>query len=377
MIDSDAKLLDYLPTLQASPWVAIDTEADSLHAYPEKLCLLQIGSLAGQVLVDPLRPTDLRPLFAALAGRELLIHGADYDLRLLRKHHQFVPHAIFDTMVAGRLLGQQQFGLGALVLHYLGVKLEKGSQKANWARRPLTPRMEAYALRDVEYLHPLAEKLRAELVAQGRLEWHRESCERLIRDATMEEAPDPDMVWRVKGSSVLGPPGLAVLRELWHWREREAIHASLPPFFVMHHDLLVRLAANAAEGMDVSALVPPRYSPRRREALSAALRRGCEVRPEDQPQLPQRENHRLTMAEVRRLRDMTRRRDRHATRLRIDPALIASKPLLARLAHDWHRFERELMNWQKQLLSERSTGAQATDLPPETAPSSPTGTAAS
>ncbi len=355
MIDSNAKLQEYLPSLLASPWVGIDTEADSLHAYPEKLCLLQIGTSAGEVLVDPLNGVDLRPLFAALAGRELLIHGADYDLRLLLKHHRFIPQSIFDTMLAGRLLGQQQFGLGALVLHYLGITLEKGAQKANWARRPLTPRMEVYALHDVEYLKALSDKLHAELAAKGRLEWHRESCARMIREATTDEAPDLDTIWRVKGSSVLGPPGLAVLRELWLWREKEAVHANLPPFFIMNHEMLVRLAEQAGNGEDVTRLLPLRHSARRREALVEAIQIGVAVPPEEQPQIPRREHHRLTMAEVRRLRDITRRRDRQATRLGIDPALIASKPVLARLAHNWEGNAGELMNWQRDLLLERES----------------------
>lgn len=366
MIDTSVKLLDYLPTLVASPWVAIDTEADSLHAYPEKLCLLQIGTTAGQVLVDPLNGADLKPLFAALAGRELLMHGADYDLRLLLKHHRFVPASIFDTMLAGRLLGQRQFGLAALVLHYLGITLEKGAQKANWARRPLTPRMEIYAKHDVEYLKALCDKLHAELTAKGRLGWHQESCARLIREATVDDGPDPDWVWRIKGSSVLGPPGLAVLRELWHWREQEAIHANLPPFFIMNHELLVRLSEEAGAGRDVGRLFPPRYSQRRREALTKALRRGVAVPPAEQPQIPERQHHRLTMAEVRRLRDITRRRDRQAAHLGIDAALIASKPMLARLAHDWQGYEGELMKWQRDLLLEREAAG-----PPAEAPAAP------
>lgn len=358
VIATNGKLQEYLPTLRAAPWVALDTEADSLHAYPEKLCLIQLGTPAGQVLVDPLNGADLRPLFEALLGRELLMHGADYDLRLMRKHHQFVPDRIFDTMVAARLLGLQQFGLGALVLRYLGVTLEKGAQKANWARRPLTPRMEVYALHDVEYLKPLCERLQAELEAVDRLAWHRESCDRLIREAAEEPPPDPDSIWRIKGSSVLGPPGLAVLRELWHWREQEAIHANLPPFFVLNHELMVRLSAGAANGEEVTRLVPPRYSPRRREALLQAIRRGLAVPPARQPQIPRRQHYRLNMAEVRRLRDLTRRRDRHAALLGLDAALIASKPMLARLAHDWQGHVDQLMNWQRALL-ERDPPSEA------------------
>ena len=161
-----------------------------------------------------------------------------------------------------------------------------------------------------------------------------------------------------------GPPGLAVLRELWLWREMEAVHANLPPYFIMNHESLVRLAADAANGVEVARLLPPRYSARRREALVEAIQIGLAVPPEEQPQLPPRQHHRLTMAEVRRLRDLTRRRDRQAARLGIDPAIIASKPMLARLAHDWEAHALELMNWQRGLLLEPEDAAPMPESPP-------------
>ena len=112
MIDTEQKLTAFLPVLRAATWVAVDTEADSLHAYPEKVCLIQISTVSSDRLVDPLAGVNLAPLIETLAGRELIMHGADYDLRLLSKHHEFVPSAIFDTMLAARLLGLRQFGLG-------------------------------------------------------------------------------------------------------------------------------------------------------------------------------------------------------------------------------------------------------------------------
>src|SRR6266446_9379056 len=182
MIATEQRLSEFLPMLRAASWVAVDTEADSLHAYPEKVCLIQISTVAGNELIDPLAGLNLDPLLDALSGHELIMHGADYDLRLLRKHHEFVPSAVFDTMLAARLLGVRQFSLGNLVEKYLQVKLEKGAQKANWAMRPLTERMTRYARNDTHYLKPLAERLKPELEAKGRLAWHQESCARLITD---------------------------------------------------------------------------------------------------------------------------------------------------------------------------------------------------
>ena len=116
--------------------MALDTEADSLHAYPEKLCLIQISVEGEDALVDPLARMDLEPVLEELRHHELIMHGADYDLRLLRKGLNFVPTAIFDTMLASRLLGIREFGLNNLVWRFLNVRLEKGPQKANWAPRP-------------------------------------------------------------------------------------------------------------------------------------------------------------------------------------------------------------------------------------------------
>ena len=130
VIDTDAKLAALLPAIKSATWLALDTEADSLHAYPEKVCLIQISTAAGDELIDPLGEINLDPLLDALNAHELIMHGADYDLRLLRKHHEFVPSAIFDTMLAARLLGERQFGLSSLVEKFLGVKLDKGFAKS-------------------------------------------------------------------------------------------------------------------------------------------------------------------------------------------------------------------------------------------------------
>src|SRR5947207_6671072 len=203
VIDSAEKLAGLLPRVQTADWVALDTEADSLHAYPEKLCLIQISLPGVNDLVDPLAALDLSRLIVALRGHELILHGADYDLRLLRRTCGFVPGHIFDTMLAARLLGFAQFSLTSLVNRLLGIPLEKGPQTADWARRPLTERMVAYALNDVRYLKPVADSLRAGLEAKGRLDWHREMCARLVDDCAQLRSPDLDQVWRLKDAAKL------------------------------------------------------------------------------------------------------------------------------------------------------------------------------
>jgi ribonuclease D len=350
MIDTDAKLAAFLPTVRAAEWIAVDTEADSLHAYPEKVCLIQISTAAGDRLIDPLAALKLDPLLDALNAHELIMHGADYDLRLLRKHHEFVPAAVFDTMLAARLLGQRQFGLQSLVETHLGVKLEKGSQKANWARRPLTERMERYARNDTHYLKPLADKLKEELQRKGRLAWHQEACVRLIAESSRFSAPDPDAVWRIKGSYALPRPALAVLRALWHWREREALAANRPPFFVLRHDLLVDIAAAAAAGRPIDPLLPRHLTPRRREGLTRAVAAARALPPAQHPERIRHVSRRPSEAERRRFSELESRRNARAHELGIDPTLIASRAMLSDLAHDWDRHAPGLMRWQRELL---------------------------
>jgi ribonuclease D len=351
VIDSADKLTAFLPKLHAATWVAVDTEADSLHAYPEKICLIQISTISGDNLIDPLAGVDIAPVLEALSGHELIMHGADYDLRLLRKHHEFVPKAIFDTMLAARLLGLRQFSLSHLVEKYLDVKLEKGAQKANWAMRPLTERMERYARNDTHYLKSLADRLKDELQVKGRLGWHAESCARLIVDCTKERPADMDSVWRIKGSHLLGRPALAILRELWQWREGEAVSANRPPYFVISHEALVEIAGAAATPRPIEPHLPRHLSERRRGGILKAVARGLGIAPEEHPKILKSIGRRPSETERKRFMELQKVRDAKAVELEIDPTLIASRSTLSDLAHDWARYEGELMGWQKKLLA--------------------------
>jgi len=350
VIDTDVKLAGFVPVLQAAAWLALDTEADSLHAYPEKVCLIQISTASGDKLVDPLAPINLDPLFGALSGHDLIMHGADYDLRLFRKHHEFVPRAIFDTMLAARLLGERQFGLSSLVEKFLGVKLDKASQKADWAQRPLTERMETYARNDTHHLKPLSDKLKLELEQKGRLGWHQESCAQLVMECARPSVADQDAVWRVKGSYALGRAALAVLREIWRWREIEAIAANRPPFFILSHEKMIEFAEAAAARQPVDPLLPPRMSPRRRDTLAAAIQAGLALPASQHPEKIRHQFNRATETEMQRFRALEKHRNAHAHKLGLDPTLIASRATLNDLARDWDRHAPELMSWQRQLL---------------------------
>jgi ribonuclease D len=367
VIDTERALIELLPALQKAEWVAVDTEADSLHSYPEKLCLIQISIPALDVLVDPLAGVSLTGLFDVLANRELLFHGADYDLRLMFRTYRFRPQSVFDTMLAAKLLGYSQLGLEGLAARLLNVKLEKGPQKANWARRPLTERMSHYARNDTRHLQPIASLLRQELESKHRLSWHRESCERLLHDCSQLRAADREQAWRIKGSAELDRAALAVLRELWQWREQEALRHARPPFFIMPHDNLVAMAAAAAKAQPINAWLPPRISARRLRDIQGAIEMALASPPATWPSIPRRSSSRLTRNQKRRYEELRRIRDLQAARLGMEPSVIASRAALVGLAADHPENGDELMRWQRELLSTdaralESSGASASDL---------------
>src|SRR5207237_603718 len=191
-IATAAKMAELIGQIEDLDRVAIDTEADSLHCYREKLCLLQISIPKHDVIVDPLADVDLAPLRAAIAEKEIVLHGADYDLRLLRRNLNFAPRKIFDTAIAARMIGIREFSLAALVKRYFDIELVKGSQKANWAQRPLSKRMAEYAINDTRYLLPLAERLQKELESNGRMDWFRQSCQRALEQSAIDRERDVD-----------------------------------------------------------------------------------------------------------------------------------------------------------------------------------------
>ena len=372
LIATDTDLSELLKRIEAADRVGIDIEADSLHSYREKLCLLQIsvptvacivdaGSGLGttshsrahqsrlqhDVIVDPLAGLDLEPLRRALESREIVLHGSDYDLRMLRRGLNFVAHKIFDTLIAARLLGIREFSLAALVKRYFGLELPKGSQKADWAKRPLPARMAEYAINDARYLLPLAEKLEAELDSYQRGDWLRQSCQRAIEQAAMARVRKNDESWRVGGSGSLKGLAAAVLRALWQWREREAEMADRPPFHILQNEKLLHAAISFASG-DLPDY--KHFSPRRRQAFREAARIGLATPESEWPILRRRFGTRPTTETVRCTEELRRRRDKSADKLGLDPSFIAPRGTLEAVAADGTRAISLLVPWQRELL---------------------------
>ncbi|HOE68606.1 MAG TPA: HRDC domain-containing protein [Candidatus Omnitrophota bacterium] len=240
--------------------VAFDTEADSLHHYFEKVCLIQLSFAGATYVVDPLARLDLGEFLAELSRKELIIQGADYDLRMMKKTFGFRPAApVFDMMLAAQVLGYEKIGLAALVEKFCGVVLPKSSRKADWARRPLLARHLTYAADDTRYLETVAARMTGELQSLGRLEWHRECCERVVEVSGRPDKAGEREEWRIKGSSKLPSGVLVYVKELWSWRDAESRRRDRPPFMVMSNENLIALAGWLAANPGASVAGGPAF----------------------------------------------------------------------------------------------------------------------
>lgn len=359
-VDTREALGELIGRMGQAERVAVDTEADSLYHYFEKVCLIQVSVAGDEYLVDPLCGIDLAPFLAALSDTVVILHDAGYDLRMLRASFGFRPGGeVFDTMLAAQLLGHGKFGLAAMLGRYFGVVLSKHGQKADWSRRPLSTAQLEYAACDTRHLQALADTLRAELQQRGRLDWHRESCERMVEATARDPKRDPDNAWRIKGLKGLDRRQLCFVREVWLWRDGQARAADLPPFKVLGNQQLLDVALRAATqrtGEPLSGVKLPRNcTGRRLAALEQAIR---EARG-----LPQSEWPRPRPREPRRgapppsLDALRAESARVAGGLGIDPAVLAPRAMMEAVALQLPESVEEIiecsgmMRWQADLLA--------------------------
>jgi len=337
-IRTPAELEALARSLAGAGSLTIDTEADSLHHYPGKLCLVQIADDAGHAhLVDPLALPTLDPLGPLFADPRIVkvFHAADNDLAYLKRLYGFTVVSLFDTGVAARFLGAKALGLDGLLREYLGVEPVKSRQKDDWSRRPLTAEQEAYALDDVLHLLALRARLLDELRAKGRDAWVEEECAALAALSVPDRVADPDAYLKLNGAKELDARGWAVLRELYQAREALALALDRPPFMIVGHEALVALAAARPHTLEEMLAVPgcsPRVVQRVGGAILEAVARG-EALPEAGLPSRQRVPRPHVAAATRRRADALRAwRSKAAHELGLDPGVLFPQRLIDRLA---------------------------------------------
>ena len=225
-----------------------------MHSYFHKVCLIQITADDRHLVIDPLalEPAALDPLWAVVSDATLpvLMHGADYDVRILDRDYGIRVAGLEDTQTMAQLLGEEKTGLAALLEKELGVRLDKKYQRADWGRRPLKPELLSYAASDTAYLPRLVDRLRSRLEERDRWSWAVEEFRRLegARHAAID--PDPKAFERIKGARALRGADRDRLFSLHRWRDRMARSLDVPPFKVLGNQQLMALATDPPENLE-------------------------------------------------------------------------------------------------------------------------------
>jgi len=335
-IDEPSALKKLAERCRAESRMALDTEADSLHSYFHKTCLIQVSTGNLTAVIDPLAlgREGLLPLLEVVADPAVtvLMHGSDYDMRVLDRDFGARVRGLVDTQEMALLLGEQKTGLASLLEQEFGIHLEKKYQRADWGKRPLSREMVAYAAADTMYLDSLALRLRGRLEELGRWEWAREEFLRLEGIRYCEKEPDPCVFERIKGATALKGAARDRLYSLYRWRDGKAQQRDVPPFKILGNRALTALAATVEE-MTMSRLVEmpevgPRLARRWGRELLEVLRK-----PERAP-VCRRRGREGDLPPSRRavLKLMMAARDEVAATLGIQAGLLCSRALAQSIA---------------------------------------------
>jgi ribonuclease D len=313
--------------------IALDTESNSFHHYPEQLCLIQIASRDKVYILDTISLNNLAPLQDVLANASIkkVVHAAEYDIRSLDRHCEIHIHNLFDTSIAARFIGITQFGLAAVTRELLGITINKSKrlQRADWGRRPLSAEALAYAASDVRHLLALREILEQRLRTLGREAWVAEECAK-IEDIRYTARNLETAYLSVKGAKYLDGRGLAVLQSLFLFREVEAIRQHRPPFFVLSDATIIFLATSPETALSEVPGLGQTGLKRFGQGLQQALRKGIAAPPVHLPRISK--VVRPSEEQVQRLSCLKELRKSLGFDLSLDPSLLWPLTSLERLA---------------------------------------------
>ena len=361
-VDTPDKLRLMIERMREAKRIAVDTEADSMHHYFAKVCLIQLAMENDFYILDPLAGLNLKEFLSVLSSKPILFHGGDYDLRMMRMSFDFYPNeAIFDTMLAAQLLGYQRFGLTSLVDQFYNVALTDLGKKTDWSRRPLTEEQLEYAHCDTRFLEGLADTFEAKLTELNRLEWHRETCARMVESTKKEKPRDEENEWRISGKRLLDRQQLAYLREIWYWRDKESQDEDVPPFKVLQNekiiDLVIWVSNHPFTHISKGPKLPRNCTGKRLENLEKAVEAAANTAKSDWPFHKQSKPAPQTDLRIKpRVESMILECAQIAEELGIAAPVIASRSVIKAIAHGKPATVEEMMacstvlRWQAELL---------------------------
>lgn len=357
MITTTPQLEQLAAFLQTEKIIAFDLEADSMHHYREQVCLIQVTAAGKNWIIDPFLCTDLSCLKPIFSDPQIVkvLHGADYDVRMLHRCFGIEINNLFDTMIACQILGESACGLAAVLKKRYSVELDKKYQQADWSKRPLPAEMLDYAAKDTTLLIPLYGELVAELEKKGRLDWLLEECELLSR-VRGAERNDEFLCARFKGAARMRRDVLANVEALLRFRDSEAQRRDLPPFKILGNDSLHEIAdRNPSSVADLNGIhgLSPKLVERYNRAILTAVKAGRAMAKDTLPQFESKRRVERTALQERRLKSLKEWRSGKSSEVGIDPGLLINNAQLEALADAADVTEeaaKVLKRWQSSIL---------------------------
>lgn len=358
IIDKTIDLQKMIRSVAKEKAVAVDLEADSMHHYKEKVCLIQIATEKASFVVDPLAIKDLAPLKPIFSNPDIkkIFHGADYDVRSLYRDFKISINNLFDTELACRFLGIKETGLQAVLKLFFNVDVDKKYQKKDWSKRPLPKEMMAYAAKDVIYLLPLARVLIHKLQRIDRMTWVLEECEDLskVRPVLSNEGP---LFMKFKGAGRLKSRSLAVLEALLQFRKRVAEKKDRPLFKIIGNESMMKIATARPVTLrrlkNIKALSNRQISMYGSDLLKV-VDKTLKIPESELPAFPSQKPSVLPNGVPTKIKALKSWRASKASALDIDPGMLCNNALITAIAvknpGDSKSLEtvKEMKNWQKQ-----------------------------
>ncbi|EKD89001.1 MAG: hypothetical protein ACD_34C00239G0001 [uncultured bacterium] len=331
-VNSSQGLTEAFQALESQSRIAVDTESNSLFSYQEKVCLIQISSPETDFVFDPFEFSDLSLLGSLFQNpkQEKIFHASEYDLICLKRDYHFKFINIFDTMIASRILGAPQVGLGSLLQNYFDINLDKKYQRANWGLRPLPPEMLDYARLDTYYLFKLRDRLESELSNHGLLDLAQEDFVNACKAAGHSNGNNQEAHWKLAGSGHADPRQVTILKELCTYRDEQARKADLPHFKVLSNDMLVEVSLHRPATLDELSLVPhfsEKLVKRHGSGLLKAVGRG-----ENAPLVTRTKNPRPDDAFLARIDCLKNWRKNAAKKLEVESDVVLPREMMEHIA---------------------------------------------
>jgi len=368
-VTTDKDLAQVCRKLEPCEIIGVDLEADSMHCFLEKICLIQIAGPNQAWLVDPFLINDFSPFSQILENPEIIkvFHGSDFDVRSLDRELSVEIENLFDTEIACRFLNIKARGLGALLKSYFDIDVDKKYQKVDWSRRPLKDEMIAYSVGDVATLVELHDLLKHRLEKIGRLAWAEEEFDLQARVKYESNHLRP-LFKKFKGAGKLDNRSLAVLEHLLEVRLCQAEKKDLPPFKIMSNQSIMTMVQRrpaSVEAILKYRALSPKQAGMYGQLCVKAIETALALPHRELPAYPRTRMPRKTSQVLGRIDALKKMREAASRALAMEPGFLINNNMIAAVAADKPSSQEDLLqipgmrNWQVEALGDRIMAAQS------------------